>query len=386
LVQQRVINKIYLGKINIYTEYKGLGDCTLKNYTMGKIASFPKYYEYGYFGWPSVAKLEDGTLVAGVSGMRRNHLCIDGKVVLYYGSKDGDSWSVPRIIEDSQIDDRDTGIVCLRGNDILVSWFTGKHFRATWNLDDKTKKAVSFWSEDKFLEYNGSFVKISSDNGKIFSDKIRVGVTAPHGPVKLKDGTLMYMGNTFDRTRKHRMVEVISSSDGGYSWEHVGDVPYDVGITDKWYVEPHMIELPDSTLYGVIRDQSEYEKLGKVFRVLYTTSSDGGKKWSVPQPMGIDGSPPHLMMHSSGVLICSYGYRAYDFLENNDGKSGQRAVLSHDNGKTWSEPRIISDHIDNTDLGYPCTVELDDKSLFTVYYQQENPDCHPGLLYSKWDL
>ena len=358
----------------------------MKKYVMGKIAGFPKYYEYGYFGWPSVAKLEDGTLVAGASGLRRHHLCNDGKIVLYYGSIDGTEWSGPRLVEDSQIDDRDTGVICLEGNDILVSWFTGAHYKAEWDLDNKTKKAISFWSEEKFREYNGSFVKITTDGGRKFSDKIRVGVTTPHGPVKLSDGNLMYMGNSFDRVQKYRRVEVMKSCDGGYTWEHVGDVPYDDGIIHKAYVEPHMIELPDGTLFGVIRDQSEYEKEGNVFRILYTTSSDRGKTWTVPQPMGIDGSPPHLMMHSSGVLVCTYGFRAYDCVEDSNGKSGQRAVLSYDNGKTWSDPIKISDEIDSTDLGYPCTVELEDKSLFTVYYQQENSDCHPGLLYSKWKL
>jgi len=358
----------------------------MKNYVMGKIASFPKHYEYGYFGWPSVAKIEDGTLVAGVSGMRRHHLCTDGKIVLYYGSKEGLSWSAPRIVEDSQIDDRDTGVLCIEGNDILVSWFTGNHFKASWDLDDKTQKAISYWSEEKFRDYSGSFVKVTSKNGKKFSDKIRVGVSAPHGPVKLNDGSIMYMGNVFDKDGKYPLVEVIKSSDGGYTWEKVGQVPYADGITHKAYVEPHMIELLNGTLFGVIRDQSEYEDIGKVFRVLYTVSSDRGKTWAVPKPIGVEGSPPHLMMHSSGVLICTYGFRAYDCVKDTGEGSGQRAILSYDNGKTWSEPRKISDHIGNWDLGYPCTVELEDKSLFTVYYQQEDSEHHPGLLYSKWSI
>lgn len=358
----------------------------MKNYLMGKIASFTKYYEYGYFGWPSVVKTEDGKLVAGVSGMRRHHLCNDGKIVLYYGSSDGLTWSAPRIVEDSQIDDRDTGLLCLGGQDILVSWFTGQHYSASWDLDDKTKTAVSYWSEEKFKDYNGSFVKVTSESGKKFSDKIRVSVTAPHGPIKLRDGTIMYMGNAFDRKRKDPQIEVITSDDNGYTWKKAGQVPYAEGITHKAYHEPHMIELPDGTLYGVIRDQSEYEEIGKVFRILYTFSSDGGKTWTVPKPIGVEGSPPHLMMHSSGVLICTYGFRAYEYVKDIKDGSGQRAILSYDNGKTWSEPRKISDHIGNWDLGYPCTVELDDASLFTVYYQREDNEHHPGLLYSKWNI
>lgn len=358
----------------------------MHSYTTGKIASFQKHYEYGYFGWPSVAKMSNGSLVAGVSGLRRNHICNDGKILLYYGSKDGLEWSTPRIIEDSQIDDRDTGILCIEGSDILVSWFTGQHFNAKWNMDEKTKKAVSYWSEEKFHNYNGSYIKLTSDNGKKFTDKIRVKVTAPHSPIKLMDGTLMYMGNVFEGRGEFPRIEVIASKDNGRTWREVGEVLYGSGFIKKAYVEPHMIELPDGTLYGVIRDQSEYDDIGKVFRIIYTVSTDKGKTWTAPKSIGVDGSPPHLVMHSSGVLICTYGFRAFDYVKGKEEGSGQRAVLSYDNGRTWSKPRKISQHIDNRDLGYPCTVELEDKSLFTVYYQQESPDHHPGLLYSIWSI
>ena len=42
-----------------------------------------------YFGWPSVAKLDDGTIVAGSSGLRRAHVCPWGKSVLCYSSDGG---------------------------------------------------------------------------------------------------------------------------------------------------------------------------------------------------------------------------------------------------------------------------------------------------------
>ena len=38
--------------------------------------------DFGYFGWPSVARLGDGTLVAGASGLRQSHVCPWGKSVL----------------------------------------------------------------------------------------------------------------------------------------------------------------------------------------------------------------------------------------------------------------------------------------------------------------
>lgn len=43
----------------------------------------------GYFGWPTVARLEDGTLVVASSGLRTEHICPWGKTVLNYSEDDG---------------------------------------------------------------------------------------------------------------------------------------------------------------------------------------------------------------------------------------------------------------------------------------------------------
>ena len=77
-----------------------------------------------YFGWPSVARLDDGTLAAVSSGLRSQHVCPWGKTVLNTSRDNGRSWSAPRVIHDSPIDDRDAGIVHLGGGRLLVTWFT----------------------------------------------------------------------------------------------------------------------------------------------------------------------------------------------------------------------------------------------------------------------
>jgi hypothetical protein len=50
---------------------------------------------------------------------------------------------------------------------------------------------------------------------------------------------------------------------------------------------------------------------------------------------------------------------------------GNQARVSGDNGRTWSEPEIVS----RDDLGYPSTVELTDGTLLTVWYEalQDRP-------------
>ncbi len=111
---------------------------------------------------------------------------------------------------------------------------------------------------------------------------------------------------------------------------------------------------------------------------MQTESTDGGYTWTTARPLGFHGSPPHLLRHSSGVLILTYGYRQEPF--------GQRAALSYDNGTTWTHDYIIRDDGPDGDLGYPSTVEMADGTLFTLCYQKVPGDKKCSLLWSKWEL
>ena len=113
-----------------------------------------------------------------------------------------------------------------------------------------------------------------------------------------------------------------------------------------------------------------------------TYSDDKGVTWSVPKCIGIDGMPPHFMIHSSGALILSYSCR-------NEKHMAEKAVVSYDNGETWTEDYLLDDRINlekQRDMGYPATAELPDGSLITVYYQALPDDWHTSILYTKWRL
>ena len=58
----------------------------------------------------------------------------------------------------------------------------------------------------------------------------------------------------------------------------------------------------------------------------------------------------------------TYGYRRKPF--------GNQAQISGDEGATWSEPFAISEDGIGGDLGYPSTVELDDGSFVSVWYEK----------------
>jgi sialidase-1 len=350
----------------------------------------------GYFGWPTVARLENGTLVVASSGLRSSHVCPWGKTILNESHDDGRTWSAPRVLNDSPLDDRDAGIVALGGQRLLVSWFVTDNRP---NLGDARLRElfgdteVDSWrptldalTDETVERHQGSWVMLSDDAGATWGAPLRVPVSSPHGPVCLSNGDLLYLGKPFGTAEDMRdaVITAAASTDGGRTWQIIGEVPLCAGTISGSYHEAHVLELPSGKLIGAIRLENCPGEKGDVtgaglihFSTLLTESTDGGRTWSMPRSLGY-GSPPHLLRHSSGALLLTYGYRT--------GGYGQRVGISRDEGQNWQWDWIIREDAPDWDLGYPSTVELSDGSLFTVYYQKFAVEERCSLLWSRWRL
>ncbi len=360
--------------------------------THGVICSMPRDL-FGYFGWPSVTRMPDGTLVAAASGLRNEHVCPFGRSVICVSRDEGETWSHPRVVNDTPLDDRDTGIVSLGGKELLLTWFTSDN--RTYVKPDSPhyplwSRGLALVNDENVSVYAGAWVRRSTDGGESWEPPIRMGINTPHGPIVLANGELLYFGKYFGerlgrRRRGDGEILAARSTDGGRTWERIGEVPLYPGTVTDHYHEPHAVELPDGRLVGLIRfqnhsDAPKVEEMGLVhFSMMQTESEDGGRTWSTARPLGFHGSPPHLLRHSSGTLICTYGYRLKPF--------GQRVALSTDGGQSWEHDWILRDDGPDHDLGYPCTVELPGGDLFTVYYQKPETTADKcALLWSRWRL
>lgn len=347
----------------------------------GNICLMP-HDRYGYFGWPSIARMDDGTLIAGVSGLRHMHVCPWGKTVLFFSKDDGRTWSEPFVAHDSPLDDRDVGVVNLGGNDVMITWFTidprlySENFEREFEEHTKiaARARLSTLDDATCARYIGSWTRISHDGGLTWSAPRTAPVSSPHGPVVLKDGRLMYLGKQFPGGMQRPWGEVAAavSSDKGETWEELGIVPLPAGRAIDEVHEPHVCEMPDGRLICHMRVHEPD------IAIWQSESADGGRTWSEPVRVPVNGTPPHLLLHSSGVLICSYGYRRKP--------DGQRVIFSTDEGRTWGHDLVLRDDGPNGDLGYPATVELADGSLLTVYYQAANIGEKTGLMYTHWEL
>lgn len=336
--------------------------------------------EYGYFGWPSAAILGDGRVVVGCSGLRRHHVDPFGKTVLCVGTpKDGFGECI--VGHDSPLDDRDAGVVALGGNSLLVTWFTldtrifrddlMKYSPAEFEVMDAAMRA---FPEDA-KKYVGSWTMRSDDGGATFTSPARCPVSSPHGPVVMRDGRLIYLGKLFPEgmDRPFGIVSCAESRDGLH-WDVLGEVPLPENVTNGQFHEPHVIELNDGALLCLIRYHYPNGGLG----IYKSVSRDGGRTWSTPEDMDIHGSPPHLLRHSSGAIVLTYGWRHAPY--------GQRARISRDDGATWSDEIILRDDGPDGDLGYPCSVELPGGDILTVYYQKRPGESLTSILWTQWRI
>lgn len=336
--------------------------------------------EYGYFGWPSAAILGDGRVVVGCSGLRRRHVDPFGKTVLCVGTpKDGFGEYI--VGHDSPLDDRDAGVVALGGNSLLVTWFTldtrifrddlMKYSPAEFEVMDAAMRA---FPEDA-KKYVGSWTMRSDDGSATFTSPARCPVSSPHGPVVMRDGRLIYLGKLFPEgmDRPFGIVSCAESRDGLH-WDVLGEVPLPENVTNGQFHEPHVIELNDGALLCLIRYHYPNGDLG----IYKSVSRDGGRTWSTPEDMDIHGSPPHLLRHSSGAIVLTYGWRHTPY--------GQCARISRDDGATWSDEIILRDDGSDGDLGYPCSVELPSGDILTVYYQKRPGESLCSILWTQWSI
>ena len=83
-----------------------------------------------------------------LSGLRFAHVCPWGKTVLFKSKDDGKTWSGPRILNDTPLDDRDCGVLSLGGKKLLVTWFTldvRPYFERgvdNWGLGEEEERGV----------------------------------------------------------------------------------------------------------------------------------------------------------------------------------------------------------------------------------------------------
>ncbi len=334
----------------------------------GKIVGGNVKNLFDFHAWPTVAKLKDGTLAMVCSGRRTRHIDPFGTTVICYSKDQGKTWSAPAPIIDTPLDDRDGGICVHPDGKVIVTGLTHSNAfqRECANADDRTEEQKRLYNayldmltEEDEKEYFGSLMRMSED-GYNFGDIYKVPVRNPHGPVVLPNGKYFFVGES---VIDEEPIIVAYESLDGKTWNKLCTITDNV--KENKFCEPHAIGFDDGRIVVFFRKEGKFLENfdGQTMDIYQCESLDGGKTFSEPKFIK-EGAPPYLFKHSSGTVICSYGYRLEPFAE--------RVAFSEDECKTWSEHYDIDTSAKFFDHGYHTVAELDDGSLISVYYQTQD--------------
>ncbi len=382
-----------------------------------------------YIGWPTIACAPDGTLHAVFSGDRDEHICPFGKSYLVSSKDGGESWSEPRVVNDTPMDDRDTGLCILPDGTMVISWFTSYYYRvhevnwksyytgkyaglmqpwAEWEkeimeitpdqLDQWAPFIKSFapchsekwdaeWKElgcESAVQYDarfptctvrhGSWTRRSHDGGKSWDRPTLSPVSAPHGPNVLADGSLIYVG--VEQCWSGNIGAAVSH-DQGLTWRTLAIVNARDGLPGgptAYLVEPHVVAAPSGKLVALARHEAALP--GEERFLWQFDSEDGGVTWSKPRPSILNGYPPHLLRVSDGRLLASFSVRHQPL--------GHRFCFSSDEGKTWDTDGQLHVGTELGDLGYVSTAEAAPGHFVSVCYQRDREGEKPCLMMTRW--
>jgi hypothetical protein len=342
-----------------------------------------------YHGWPTLARRKNGQLLVVWSGGREDHVCPFGRVDMMRSDDGGETWTWPRTILDGAIDDRDAGILETAKGSLLVTTFTSLAY-ADRNLKTAMERKPGepgAWPKEKLERWLsvhnrlndaerqaelGEWIVRSTDGGITWGQRTPTIVNSPHGPIQLADGRLLYAGKKLWTQDKE--VGVCESRDDGQTWQWLAPIPARDGDSFSDYHELHAVQASSGKIIAHIRNHNKTSYR----ETLQTESTDGGQSWTKPRAIGVWGLPSFLTKLQDGRLLMSYGHRRPPF--------GNQARISEDEGQTWSEPLILSADGIGGDLGYPSTVQLDDGSLVTIWYESMKTPAHAVLRQARWSI
>jgi hypothetical protein len=290
----------------------------------------------GYEAFPDVCRLSDGRLMA-VFYAGYDHVSLPtakwpkgGRIDYVLSNDEGRTWTKAHVLYDGPDDDRDPSIVQLPSGKLLCNFFS---------LRRKPGEAGAAGGWDGL----GTWLVESGDLGRTWSTPRPVSTDYYcSSPIRVLSDSRLMLG-LYRQEGEKAWGAVAVSVDAGRTWAPPADIPNGGWKLDA---ETDVIPLGDGRILAVEREPST--------SMCVSASADGGRTWSVSQPLGFPGHCPYLLRTSGGILVLAH-------------RLPQTSLhYSYDDGRTWSENVVVDDRIG----AYPSMVELRDGSVLIVYYEE----------------
>lgn len=289
-----------------------------------------------YQAFPDACRLRNGDLLCvfyagyGHVSLPNESWPKGGRICQVRSTDEGRTWSAPRVLFDSPLDDRDPHVAQVSGGQVMCTFFT--YAPASNNSAGAPVR-------------HSTCLVVSRDDGETWETQPRV--LAPNWPSsapvrELPDGTLIL--GVYREDGPTAYGGVIRSTDRGQSW--CSPIPIGKESSVRLDAETDFVLLKDNTLYAALR--------GDRTNMHYATSSDRGRTWGTVKDIGFAGHCPHFTRLTTGEILLSHR------LPNT------ALHVSRDEAKTWEGPY----QIDSTIGAYPATVELKDGTVLVVYYEE----------------
>jgi hypothetical protein len=294
----------------------------------------------GFEAWPDVERLDNGELlVAFYAGYAHgspptDQLPNSGKMALVRSKDHGITWGPVETIVDSRDDDHDGSLRQLRDGTLLCNYFVDVYYRMVdgqevrdnwWKIAlrcVRSKDRGQTWSEPVEIDGPWSYVSATSD-----------------AVLERDDGVLLMPVYGWEHTGPWQSG-VLFSRDQGQTW---GDFVLIEEDEPGRTCEPALVPLPGGRILCMTRN-----------KMAQSISSDGGRTWSQPEVIPFPGDAPMLLYTSQGLLLCAMRH------------NGTSVIVSDNEGKTWHGAY----QIDTVPGAYPSLCELDDGTIFCVYYEE----------------
>jgi hypothetical protein len=259
------------------------------------------------------------------------------------------------------------GPVDYSDRDVLVANFNHQYM----NQDPQLREFYAAVKQEVEAPERQVFIRVSKDAGASWSRSVMLPLDGLYSLAGVEsslvrpDGQCLLFLNGVTRPGAAARPLVYRSLDAGTSFRFMSFiVPQDdplYGGTNRMY--PRGLLLPSGRMLATVRVDRDWD--GDMWTEVYG-SDDGGRTWQHLSRATQFGAPAAPLRLRDGRIVLVFGQRL--------APHGLSAVVSEDEGRTWSPEIVIRDDGGSWDLGYPRAWEAAPGKVGVLYYFNSKDD------------